>query len=376
MTATGQAGKLPVKNGYNTTHATRRWIFWLIVAALVFLFVYAIKAILLPFVVGILAAYFLDPAADRLERAGLSRNASTAVITLGFFSLITLLLIILSPMIYRQLSDFVQMIPQLIDDWRSVIEPKIDALLGQVGSESLKNAKDAMSDASGTIFGKAGTMVTNILASGAALINLVSLLVLTPVVSFYMLRDWDKVVAKVDELLPLAYADTIREQIAIIDDTISGFIRGTLNVMIVLGTFYAIALSVVGLDFAIIIGLIGGVMIIIPYAGTFISGLAAVGMAYLQFDTLPPVLIVLGIFVIGQMLEGYVLTPKLVGEKVGLHPLWLIFGMLAGATLFGFVGIFLAVPVTAVVGVLVRFAMQQYKQSDYYRDTTSAKSSQ
>ncbi len=354
-----------------SSSSTRRWVFWLVIGALFFAFMYAIKAILLPFVVGILVAYFLDPAADRLERAGLSRNISTAIITLGFFTMVIVLILVLSPMVYNQMAGFVAMIPQMIADWRLAIEPKLELLFNGVGGESLESAKAAVSDASSNIFGKVGEMVANLLQSGVAIINLISLLVITPVVSFYMLRDWDKLVAKIDDLLPLAYADTIREQVRIIDDTISGFIRGTLNVMIVLGTFYAVTLSIVGLNFAIVIGLIGGVMIIIPYIGTFVSGAAAVGMAYFQFDTLPPVLIVLGIFVAGQVLEGYVLTPKLVGEKVGLHPLWLIFGMLAGATLFGFVGIFLAVPVTAIIGVLVRFAITQYKQSSYYRETVS-----
>ena len=179
-------------------------------------------------------------------------------------------------------------------------------------------------------------------------------------------------IEKLDQLLPRKHADTIREQVYIIDNTISGYVRGTMNVMLVLGTFYAIGLSFVGLDFALLIGIIGGIAIIIPYVGTIVSGGLAVGMAYLQFDSLTPVLVTLTIFTAGQMLEGYVLTPKLVGDKIGLHPLWLIFGMLAGAALYGFVGILLAIPVTAVIGVLIRFAVSQYKESELYQSPGKA----
>jgi predicted PurR-regulated permease PerM len=192
------------------------------------------------------------------------------------------------------------------------------------------------------------------------------LLVITPIVSFFLLRDWDRITAKIDGYLPKRYAPTIREQLKRIDQTLAGYIRGQVHVMLVLGVFYAVGLSIIGLDFAILVGMAGGILVILPYLGVVIAGALSVGIAYVQFHDWQPVAMVAGFFVIGQMIEGYVLTPKLVGDRVGLHPLWLIFGMLAGAALFGFVGVLLAIPVSAVLGVLVRFALQQYLESDYY----------
>lgn len=354
-----------MKNGSPQT--LRAWVFWLLIAVLFLGFLYTIKAVLLPFVVGILVAYFLDPAADRLEKWGCSRGVATSVIVLSFFSVMIALFIVMAPLVYRQLAGLLTTLPDYVMQVRSILEPKVQAMLGSLNDEQIVSAQEAASGLSNKIVAAIGGLTSRILDSGFAIVNAVSVLVITPVVSFYLLRDWDRLVEKMDRLLPRAHADTIREQLAIIDETISGFVRGTLNVMIVLGLFYVIALTFVGLKFAILIGVIGGVMIIIPYLGTAISGLAAVGMAYLQFEEILPVAGVLAIFVAGQVLEGYILTPKLVGERVGLHPVWLIFGMLVGATLFGFVGIFIAVPVTAVIGVLVRFAIKQYQQSSYYK---------
>jgi len=350
--------------------STKRLFFWLAVALLFFWFIYAIKAVLLPFVVGMLVAYFLDPAADKLEKWGLSRLLSTLIITLGFFSLVGLALSLLLPLIYHQLAGLIESLPDYIRQVKALVEPKLGVLLGSLSDAQMGSAEDAASGVSAKILASLGDVSANLLYSGVALLNLISLVVITPVVSFYLLKDWDVLVAHVDRLLPRDYAPVIREQLTIIDHTISGFVRGTLNVIIVLALYYVLALSLVGLKFSVLIGLMAGFMILIPYLGTVISGLTSVGMAYLQFDSLEPVAAVLVIFVVAQMVEGYFLTPKLVGKKVGLHPVWLIFGMLAGATLFGFVGVFIAVPVTAVIGVLVRFAIQRYEASDYYQSQT------
>lgn len=345
---------------------SKKWVFWIVVLSLLAFFIYAVKAILLPFVVGILVAYFLDPAADRLERWGFSRTFSTLIITVLFFTGMVLVLVALLPPLYNQFSSLLAELPALWQEVRTLVESEVRRLSGDFAPEEVAKAKQAVSDVSSEMVSTVREVTLGALKSGFALINLLSLIVITPLVSFYLLRDWDRLVAYIDTLLPRDSAPLIREQVIKIDRTISGFIRGTLNVMMVLGLFYAISLSLIGLDYAILIGLFGGFMIIIPYLGTFLSGVAAVGMAVLQFDSVAAIIAVFAVFVAGQMLEGYILTPKLVGDKVGLHPLWLIFGMLAGATLLGFVGVFIAVPVTAVIGVLVRFAIEQYRQSDYY----------
>jgi predicted PurR-regulated permease PerM len=234
----------------------------------------------------------------------------------------------------------------------------------------MEGIKSAATNISGVMVKLVGDFLTGVLQSGIAILNLLSLILITPIVAFYLLRDWDKVVRRLDTYLPRRHAQTIREQLAIIDDTLAGFVRGQINVCLILGTFYAVGLSLAGLKFGILIGLATGLLVIFPYVGLMVGMGAGLTLAFFQFDTLQPVFTVLGVFVIGQMMEGYFFTPKLVGEKVGLHPVWVIFGMLAGAALFGFVGILLAVPATAVIGVLIRFAMQQYLHSQYYQEST------
>lgn len=340
--------------------------FWLFAGLALLVFFYLVKGILLPFVVGLGVAYFLDPPADRLERWGCSRNVATALITLAFFLLLMGAVAALAPVLYQQLSGLIAELPGYVQALQQTYQPRLEewmAAFGQGGGA----AEETLSGLSGDIAALSGGVLTGLMQSWAAVFSLVSLAVLTPVVTFYLLRDWDRLVAKVDELLPRDHAETIREQMREIDRTLASFVRGQMNVCVILGTFYAVALSLAGLKFGVLIGFLAGALVIIPYVGTVISAAMSLGVAYMQFTSLEDVAPVLAIFVAGQMLEGYFLTPKLVGGRVGLHPVWVIFGMLAGGALFGFVGVLLAVPVSAVIGVLVRFAIERYKQSDAYR---------
>ena len=352
---------------------TRKWIFWIIGIAGFFLFLYLIRSILLPFVVGVLTAYFLDPAADKLEKWGASRLVATTTITLSFFGILLIIILSLSPVIVEQARGLLQDFPGYIASFQEEYASQIRSLMVQLSPEQKLEANKAISSVSGTLMEYVGGIATSVLQSGIALVNLVSLLFITPVVAFYLLKDWDKIVDRINILLPRQHAPTIREQIKIIDETLSGFIRGQTNVCLILATYYAVALSLVGLKFGIVIGILGGFLVIIPYAGILFATVFGVAVAFFQFGDLGPVAIVLAIFVSGQMIEGTLITPKLVGDKVGLHPLWIIFGMLAGAALFGFVGILLAVPVTAVIGVLVRFALCQYLKSTLYDDHVKRK---
>lgn len=345
---------------------SRRTWFWLCCLGLILLFIYAVKAVLLPFVVGMGLAYMLDPAADRLERAGLSRSVATACIMVGFFALIAALLSWLLPALYDQAAELTAVLPSYVQEAKMLASQKLHSLMGRLEPEQAAKASQTLSEISQEMVQSAAALITKTLKSGAALLNLLSLVVIMPIVSFYLLRDWDRITAAFYRLLPRAQEPVIREQIALIDETLAGFIRGTLNVMLLLGGFYALALSLAGMKFALLIGLMGGCLILIPYLGTMITGTTAVTVAYMQQQGMEHVALVAGIFIAGQVLEGYVLTPRMVGKRVGLHPLWLIFGMLCGATLFGFVGVLLAVPLTAVAGVLVRFALSRYIRSDYY----------
>lgn len=347
----------------------RRWLFWLLAGLLFVVFLYLIRSVLLPFVLGIMVAYFLDPAADKLQKNGLSRGIATTVLTALFFLVLMLLVLIIVPVIANQFSGLVAALPDYIITFEQTYGEQIRERLGGLGAEQMEHIKSAINNISGTAIKLGGDLVTNLFLSGMALINLLSLVLITPIVAFYILRDWDKIVARIDNLLPRKHADTIREQMRIIDDTLAGFIRGQINVCLLLGTYYAIGLSLVGLKFGIVIGLATGFLVIFPYVGLMLGMAIGLGVAFFQFGEIAPVLSVLAVFVTGQIIEGYFITPKLVGEKVGLHPVWIIFGMLAGAALFGFVGILLAIPITAIIGVLTRFAIKQYQASPYYNDT-------
>ncbi|MFW0777712.1 MAG: AI-2E family transporter [Rickettsiales bacterium] len=347
----------------------RRLLFWGMVAVLTIAFVYLIRSVLLPFVLGLLIAYFLDPAADKLEKNSMSRGIATTFITAGFFTTLALLLLLIIPVVTEQLSGLMGILPEHINSLRAQYGGYLDQWIGALNLEEIGDNKETAANASGVVAKLLTDFVGGLFSSGVAVVNVLSLVLITPIVTFYMLRDWDRIVKKIDDMIPRKHVETVREQFAIIDQTLAGFVRGQLNVCLLLGTFYAIALSITGLKFAILIGLGTGLLIILPYVGFLVGFLVGMIVAIFQFDNNSAVLAVFGIFMAGQVLESYFLTPKLVGDKVGLHPVWIIFGMLAGAALFGFVGVLLAIPGTAVIGVLIRFALEQYRKSDYYHNT-------
>lgn len=346
-----------------------QWIFWILIFVCFILFMKGVSTILLPFVIGGLTAYFLDPSADKLERLGLSRWMATLLITSGFFILITLTGIVLFPVLYHQLSDLAASLPETIMSFEQRIRLTASEFLRELNPQQAGAARNAMGNISGTVAGIAGGVTATVLRSGIAMVNVLSLLFITPVVTYYLLRDWDVMVEKLYALLPRPYAATIREQLQEMDKALSGFIRGQTIVCVLLAIYYAVGLSVVGLNYAVVIGLFTGLMTFIPYVGLLIGMTLAIAVALFQYDSFMPLLPVLLVFISGQIVEGNFVTPRLVGEKVGLHPVWLIFGMLSGAALFGFTGVLLAVPVTAVIGVLVRFAVKHYLVSPFYTGT-------
>ncbi|NET71514.1 MAG: AI-2E family transporter [Sphaerospermopsis sp. SIO1G2] len=342
-------------------------LFWFVIAVCFGWFIHLISPILLPFLVGIGMAYLLDPLVDRVEARGCSRTMSTLIVSGSIFTLTILTLFAVIPLLLDQLASFLAALPGYIAYLRQLAE----GYLMQWGETfHIVRAKEGVQDIAASLATDATSVISNVmtglLKSGIAVVNFAALIIITPVVTFYLLRDWDKIVADIDGLLPRRYAPVIRVQLAEIDRTLSAFLRGQLNVMLCLFLFYALALSLAGLHYSLIIALVGGVMVIIPYIGTVVSGALAVGMAYIQFGTIEHAGLILAIFAAGQVLEGYVLTPKLVGSLVGLNPLWIIFGMMAGGSIMGFVGMLLAVPITAICGVLIRFAVSEYLGSRFY----------
>ena len=347
----------------------RQLIFWLAVFAIFVVFLSVFSSILLPFVAGMALAYLLDPLADWLQRRGLSRLAATLVILVVFAAIFVVALLLLIPVLIDQLVDLVDRIPALIGDLQQLLQPILESDL----AEYLGIDAGALPEQLSTFVGSGANWLSGIVGSiwsgGRALIAILSLLVITPVVAFYLLYDWDRMVEGFQSLLPRQHADTVRDLLGQMSRAISGFVRGQGLVVLILGVFYAAALAGIGLNFGLVIGLLAGLLSFVPFVGTFVGFAAAVGVAAALFGAAGEwiwVAITAGIFVIGQVLEGNYLQPKLVGGSVGLHPVWLIFALFAFSALFGFVGTLIAVPAAAMVAVLVRFGVMQYRESVFY----------
>ena len=347
--------------------AQKQIIFWLLAFAVSFGFLWVFRSILLPFVAGMTLAYFLDPVADFLERLGLSRMVSTVLIVISFILIFIFCLAIFLPLLANQATAFAQHIPTLVARLQTlVMSTEIEWLRNIIGDGA--SLQETINKVLGKSLGWLTTVLTQLWSSGMALVNIISLLIVTPVVAFYMLLDWDKMVAKVDHWLPRTYQTTIRLIVSDINKATAGFVRGQGTLCLILGLFYGLSLTLVGLNFGLLIGLIAGLISFIPYIGSITGLVISIGVALVQFwpDWIP-VTIIAGIFVVGQFVEGNILQPKLVGKSVGLHPVWLMFALFAFGSLFGFTGLLIAVPAAAAVGVIVRFGLKQYLESANYK---------
>lgn len=351
----------------------RQVLFWLLALAFFVSFLMLFSSVLLPFIAGMALAYFLDPVADRLERVGLSRLMATILILVSFVVVFVLSLMIIIPVLASQLNDFIQRVPGYVTQLQTFIATSNASWLpdwvdGQMGTIR-ENFSRYLSEGVGFI----GTLIEQIWNSGKALLDIASLLVVTPVVAFYLLLDWDHMIEKVDSWVPRNQVATVRQLATELDNTIAGFVRGQGSLCLILGIFYAIALSVAGLNFGLLIGFFTGMISFIPYVGSTVGLLLSLGVALVQFwPDFIWIGVIAGIFFLGQFIEGNILQPKLVGKSVGLHPVWLMFALFAFGALFGFVGVLVAVPAAAAVGVLVRFAISRYLESDLYYGTTVA----
>ena len=347
------------------TNQQRAWA-WAVGLTVFLLLLYLLRGVMLPFVAGMAVAYFLDPACDWLESKGSSRTVATVSITTGFFLVAALLLVLLAPLAYGQVVELFAKFPVYVIAVREKIVPLLSQLEPWLGADAVAESRAMLEASVGDVVKWLAHQAGGLLAQLNAFANLMSLLVITPIVSFYLLRDWDHLVAKVDSWLPRAHVATIRGQFQEIDNTLAGFVRGQVTVCVILGCFYGIGLTLVGLDFGFIIGFTTGLVSFVPFFGMLAGFVVGMGLAVAQFDSWLPVGLVALVFVVGQIIEGNFLTPKMVGERVGLHAVWVIFALLACGALFGFVGVLLAVPLAAVVGVLVRFGMGRYLESPLY----------
>ncbi|MEO0931481.1 MAG: AI-2E family transporter, partial [Pseudomonadota bacterium] len=351
--------------------------YWSIAAAVFLIVLWFLGDVILPFVLGGAIAYFLDPVADRLERAGCTRTISVVIISAVATLIFILLILLVIPTLIQQTASLINTAPELFSRLQAWLTDRFPSLMD--ADSTIRQQLLAIGE---TIQAKGGELVNGLVSSALGLINILVLMIIVPVVAFYMLLDWDNMTAKIDTMLPRDHVETIRKLAKEIDQTLASFIRGQGTVCLVLGTYYAVFLMIAGLNFGLIVGFIAGLITFIPYVGALVGGILAVGLALFQFwgsievvdgDTVSyatnwlRIGIVAAIFGLGQFLEGNVLTPKLVGGSVGLHPVWLLFALSVFGSLFGFVGMLVAVPVAAVIGVVTRYALEQYKSSLLYR---------
>jgi predicted PurR-regulated permease PerM len=344
----------------------RQAMFWLAALAVFILVLWLLSEILLPFVAGAAIAYLLTPITDRIERLGVNRLAAALLIITVVVTAFVMLILLVAPVLSSQMSSFITNIPGYVSKLQALVNdqsrPWVQKLLG-AGLSPDMSINDLVSQGMGWIT----TFLKSLWSGGRALVSLFSLIVVTPVVAFYMLYDWHRMVRTVDGWIPVHQRATVRGLAREIDAAIAGFVRGQSAVCVILGSFYAVALTLSGLNFGLLIGLISGLITFVPYVGSLTGLILSLGVAVAQFwPEYSSILIVLGIFLVGQFVEGNVLAPKLVGKSVGLHPVWLIFALLAFGYLFGFVGLLVAVPLAATGGVLVRFALRRYLASSLY----------
>ena len=344
----------------------RQVMFWLAALAVFIFLLWLLRGILLPFVAGLAIAYLLNPLTDRLVKLGVSRMVAALLIIAVSVLVFILIILLVAPLIGGQLGSLIDAIPGYVTKLQTLIndqsQPWLQKLLG-AGFNPTKSFGDLVTQGMGWIT----TFLKSLWSGGQALVSLFSLIVVTPVVAFYLIYDWHHMVDTVDAWIPVHQRDIVHKLVREIDATISGYVRGQTMVCVVLGSFYAIALTLSGLKFGLLIGVISGAITFIPYVGSLTGLVLSVGVAVAQFwPHYTSIVFVLGIFLVGQFLEGNVLSPKLVGESVGLHPVWVIFALLAFGYLFGFVGLLVAVPVSATIGVLCRFGLRQYLASSFY----------
>lgn len=357
--------------------------FWIGAFVLLVLLLWLFSGVLLPFAAALALGYLLNPVADRLERLGLSRLGATLVIMVGFVVALALILVLIMPAFWRQLASFLEALPayavkleDLVTDFSvGVMHDRGATVLEKLGfgKEAFANLRNSTSELVNQAAQWGGTFVKSLWSSGAALIGALSLLVLTPVITFYLLLDWDKMIAAVDSLAPLRNRQTVRQLAREIDAAMAGFLRGQSLVCLFLGVWYGVGLSLIGLNFGLLIGLTAGFLSFIPYVGSLTALVLSAAVAVVQgWPEWRLLAMALGVVASGQFLEGNVLSPKLVGESVGLHPVWLIFALLAFGSLFGFTGLIVAVPLAAALGVILRFAVRRYRESKLYTGIDAA----
>lgn len=349
-------------------------IFWVIVLVLVIWFFYSVSSILFPFVVGLFFSYLLNPIVNRFEKKGIKRSFSAICITFVLALIIMATMVLVIPSVFNQLISLLKEIPNYIEKFRSLVIPKLEGFIGQIklftATEETDGAKEKLSQLvnnySGDLVYFMGNIINKIIFSGTSILNFLSLLFVTPIVTFYIIKDWPKFTKNVKNLIPKRHLNTFTSLSNEVSEILSGFLRGQTNICIILMFYYSIALVLNGVQYGLLIGLLTGLFSFIPYVGFSVGFILATVISAFQFQDMLSVFITIGIFLFAQIVESYYLTPRFVGSKVSLHPVWVIFAIFAGGILFGFTGVLIALPAAAVIGVLIRFTIKQYRNGSIY----------
>jgi predicted PurR-regulated permease PerM len=345
----------------------QRWFLMGGLLLVVWLTLNLFASILLPFVAASGIAYVLDPPCTRMARARIPRGLAALLLIVGLILVMLLFVLLLYPLIVDQIGILVGHVPEYVRALSAFASRSIARLQQHLGPEYVDaKLSDLVSNQLGAVLGFLAGATSHIVGSGYALFNVLSLLVVTPVVGFYLLRDWPRVVAMMDSWLPRRYQGVVRAQAREVDRILSAWVRGQAMCCMILAIYYALALSIVGLELGLVVGLAAGFLSFIPYVGSITGAVVSVSLAFAQFPTWQGVLRVLVVFAVGQVLEGYVIYPRFLGDRVELPAVWVIFALFAGGAAFGFLGVMLAVPVAATVGVLARFWLRRYLKSPLY----------
>ena len=364
----------------------RQILFWAIAVAAALYVFYLLGSTITPFAAGIVLGYLLDPVVVKLQSFELNRLGASLLILIAFALSVTIVFILIVPILGNQFVAFSQRLPNYAVRLQALAVEEGNALIAKYGggwlhalglSQQLSSTQ--IQQSVGDFVAQGAQWLLNALKSlvsgGAALFSFLSLMIVTPVVAFYILIDWHRMIFEIDSWLPLDYRDSLRKIAREIDHALAGFIRGQSIVCLFLGMWYGVGLTLIGLDFGFLIGVLGGLLSFVPYVGSLTALLLSLGVALVQgWPSLKLFFMALAVVGVGQFLEGNVLSPKLVGESVGLHPVWLMFALLAFGQLFGFLGLIIAVPTAAAIGVVIRHLIALYLMSALYRGRSAPKS--
>ncbi|MDX1949141.1 MAG: AI-2E family transporter [Rickettsiales bacterium] len=347
-------------------HIKQSVINWGLIFIVFALAIYLVSDILFPFVFAGVIAYFLHPIADKVEASGFSRSVSTIIAIAGFGVILAAIIFFIGPVFIDQFKKFSVKFPQIFSELEFRKGSYGHKLITKYAPDLDGKIQDFAYKFAVQIIQFIAISVQSIVTSSKAIFNFISIVIISPIVSFYLLRDWDLMVKKIDDLLPRTNLGIIRGELRKIDDTVSAYIRGQVTVCIIMAVVYSTTLSLIGLDYALAIGVMTGILTFIPYVGMSLGFILALMVSYFQFQDFDMTISVIAAFILGNLLEGYIITPKFVGEKVNLHPVWIIFALLAGGSIMGFTGVLIAIPSAAIIGVLVRSSISRYRKSSLY----------